>query len=65
MNDQELATKLFGGEEDIVCPDCGGTEFFAGPQGGFSENVKCKKCGAEFNVIPPCVVCPAGFAERI
>lgn len=34
------------------CPDCGGKEFYSGPTGGISENIKCanEKCGSKFNV---------------
>lgn len=30
------------------CPDCGGVDFFEGPHGGLSVNVKCAKCGSKF-----------------
>ena len=36
------------------CPDCGGLDFFMGPQGGMSRNIKCanEHCGSEFNCAP-------------
>ena len=44
-----------------TCPDCKGHEFWEGPHGGLSVNIKCAnpKCGSEFNV------CPPYFIERI
>jgi hypothetical protein len=41
------------------CPDCDSLGFLAGPEGGCSQNIKCKNCGNKFNV------CPPFFAERI
>jgi len=34
------------------CPDCGGTEFYPGPEGGISKNWKCanSECNSRFNV---------------
>jgi hypothetical protein len=37
--------------ENSKCPDCHG-DLLAGPRGGCSINVKCEKCGHEFNVPP-------------
>ncbi len=34
------------------CPDCGSKKFLEGPRGGFSVNVRCESCGAEFNLTP-------------
>lgn len=31
------------------CLDCYGTEFYDGPSGGMSANIKCVNCGSEFN----------------
>ena len=43
-----------------VCPECGRQAgFLEGPHGGNCTNIKCKECGAEYNVFPPF------FAERI
>jgi hypothetical protein len=42
-----------------LCPDCGHSEFLAGPEGGCSQNIKCNNCGSKFNI------CPPFFAERI
>ena len=43
-----------------VCPECGRQAgFLEGPHGGNCTNIKCKGCGAEYNV------CPPFFAERI
>lgn len=36
-----------------ACPDCGGREFLQGPSGGCSTNIKCKRCGSEFNECLP------------
>ncbi len=33
-----------------ICPDCGGDEFLEGPRGGLAVNIRCKQCGAEFNI---------------
>jgi hypothetical protein len=41
------------------CPDCLNDRFYEGPQGGAATNIKCTKCGSEFNV------CPPEFVERI
>jgi len=35
-----------------VCPDCNNDTFFQGRRGGLSQNIKCSKCGSEFNVAP-------------
>ncbi len=35
------------------CPDCGGTEFLFGPQGGLSQDVLCVGCGQEFCDLGP------------
>ena len=34
------------------CPDCSGEEFFEGPSGGLSVNIRCGKCGNWFNHSP-------------
>lgn len=66
MNDRELAERMFKQDLahhtlDIICPDCGETDFLAGPKGGLSQNIRCAnpECGAKFNIYPP------HFAERI
>lgn len=33
-----------------ICPDCGSGDFYEGPRGGLSVNIKCAGCGSEFNV---------------
>jgi hypothetical protein len=36
-----------------ICPVCDAHEgFYEGPSGGFSTNIKCAACGAEFNYSP-------------
>ena len=36
-----------------VCPDCGSyKEFLPGPRGGLCQNIRCGRCGSEFNVGP-------------
>lgn len=40
-------------DKELICPDCGCAEFYLGPKGGASINVKCAKCGSRFNVPPP------------
>jgi hypothetical protein len=37
-----------------VCPDCQGREFYFGPHGGVSQNIKCvnPECNSEFCVAP-------------
>lgn len=37
----------------IKCPDCGYDKFQEGPVGGMSQNIKCGKCGAEWNDCGP------------
>jgi hypothetical protein len=32
------------------CPDCNGTEFLFGPEGGVAQMVMCQNCGTEFTV---------------
>lgn len=33
-----------------ACTFCGTSEFYEGPSGGVSQNIKCAKCGARFNI---------------
>lgn len=49
LTDEEFS-RMYPENSDPVCPDCGGN-LFKGPEGGLSVNVKCKNCGAEFNVL--------------
>jgi len=62
MNDEEL-NKIFykSNPGKYTCPDCKGTSFLKGPEGGLSINIKCANldCGSKFNV------CPPWFIERI
>ena len=37
----------------LACPDCGGEDFLAGPCGGLCQNIKCVKCGQEWNDMGP------------
>ncbi len=60
LGDQDL-TSLLDGE----CPDCGGTRFLQGPQGGLADNIECARCHSRFNFCPHCPMLPDGFAERI
>lgn len=53
----EQESKVF---ESGHCPDCNGTMFLHGPEAGFSENIRCKGCGHEFNFAPI-----PGMTERI
>ena len=32
-----------------LCPDCNGTKFYEGPQGGMSMNIECVECGCRLN----------------
>jgi hypothetical protein len=41
------------------CPECKGTTFQRGPRGGMCLNIRCKKCGAEFNYTPSALNIPA------
>lgn len=34
----------------LVCPKCEGDEFYKGPEGGATMNVKCANCGHRMNV---------------
>lgn len=38
--------------DNLICPRCQGTEFWSGPEGGMSINVKCVDCGAYYNYTP-------------
>lgn len=46
-------------EKTKQCIDCGSTRFYDGPSGGMSQNIKCVRCGHEFNFALPL------FIERI
>ena len=35
------------------CPDCGTKDFYEGPSGGMSQNMKCSGCGHWFNFCLP------------
>jgi DNA-directed RNA polymerase subunit RPC12/RpoP len=38
------------------CPDCGSKEFYEGPSGGMSTNIRCGGCKHRFNMaLPICV----------
>jgi hypothetical protein len=51
QSDDPLAQALL---YDNQCPDCKGKEFFDGPSGGMSQNIKCanQECGSEFCIGP-------------
>lgn len=49
--DNDKVKTLF--EELLVCIDCGSKDMLEGPSGGLAQNVKCAKCGHEFNFGPP------------
>ncbi len=36
----------------IVCPNCGSNQWYEGPSGGMSTNIKCGGCGIWFNSTP-------------
>jgi len=38
--------------EHRCCPDCGTKEFYEGPRGGMSTNIKCAGCSHKFNRSP-------------
>jgi uncharacterized protein YxjI len=50
MNEDKIM-ELF--KKHMVCIDCGGNKLLEGPSGGMCQNVKCAKCGHEFNFGPP------------
>jgi ribosomal protein S27E len=53
--------KMWNQINNGTCPNCKKkTEFYEGPHGGISINIKCASCGAKFNVTPM-----IGIAERI
>lgn len=54
-SEKEILQKSLGNGK---CPDCGSTEFLAGPRGGMCQNIECAKCGSRFNIGP-------GVADRI
>lgn len=41
-----------GSAQGVVCPGCTADQFYQGPRGGMSINVKCAGCGAAFNYSP-------------
>ncbi len=45
---------LKNGEEpsSIVCLNCGSNQWYKGPSGGMSTNIKCVGCGLWFNYTP-------------
>jgi len=63
MNENKLredSRKANKGKNQLLCPDCGGDQWYEGPCGGMSENLKCGKCGHWFNFAGP-----LGITERI
>lgn len=48
LDDDAELTAWFRNKE--CCPDCGGSDFLAGPRGGLSQNMSCAGCGSEYNV---------------
>lgn len=48
LDDDAELTAWFQNKE--CCPDCGGSDFLAGPRGGLSQNMSCAGCGSEYNV---------------
>lgn len=53
----EKARFVINGEEAKLheeCPTCRGplSDFYAGPSGGWAQNVLCRNCLHEFNVLP-------------
>ena len=52
--------KLYDRLSKEGCPDCNSVEFYEGPHGGLSVNIKCAGCGSKFNIASP-----IGWAERI
>jgi uncharacterized protein (DUF983 family) len=49
MDDNKIFKHLM---EFKTCPDCGSGQFFNGPRGGMSVNLKCAGCGHKFNNTP-------------
>ena len=52
--DDEGIRELFN--EHKACPDCGSSQFYEGPSGGMTTNMKCAGCGHWFNVGLPLFV---------
>lgn len=51
MQHFHLSTRVGMNIRDGFCPACDSTEsLLEGPHGGLSINVKCKKCGNQYNV---------------
>lgn len=48
-----------------TCPHCGSEEFFEGPHGGLSVNVKCRRCGAKFCYMGPFGMEPIDNDDRV
>ena len=57
---REAGEKATKNQEHLTCLDCGGQEWYDGPSGGMSQNIKCGRCGHWFNFGGP-----FGFTERI
>ena len=36
----------------MKCPECSNDTFLKGPRGGLSINIKCARCGTEYNRTP-------------
>jgi len=53
----------FVGPWNGVCPDCGSTRFYEGPEGGICVNIMCadEKCSSKFNWARP----PVNMIQRI
>lgn len=37
----------------LLCPNCGGSEWVEGPEGGGSQNIQCGKCYKYYNYMGP------------
>jgi hypothetical protein len=50
VQDDEALTAWF--QANNTCPDCGGSSFGSGPEGGMSQNIRCEnaECGSQYNI---------------
>jgi len=53
-NHGELVVEPDEQPKSVVCPNCGGNQWYEGPSGGMSINIKCAnpRCGLWFNHTP-------------
>ncbi|MFW9871731.1 MAG: hypothetical protein ACFFG0_01425 [Candidatus Thorarchaeota archaeon] len=51
-----MIEKELSKDKDLICPDCGSTEWYGGPRGGMCQNIMCGRCKHKFNIGPGLMV---------